>query len=89
MLQAPGKRYVYCDSCKKAWLPIGDGVGRHPDHIGESIELSGIHIIEDFTTEQEEDWLREEVDKTTWIDSQSGRRKQVGVVLLIMMIGPI
>ena len=82
MLQDPGKRYVYCDSCKKAWLPSGDNVGRHPDHIGESIELSGIHIIEDFTSEQEEDWLREEVDKTVWVDSQSGRRKQVRVVLI-------
>ena len=65
---------MYCDSCKKAWLP---SAGQHPDHIGESIELFGIHIIEDFTTEQEEDWLREQVDKTTWVDSQSGRRKQV------------
>ena len=78
--QGPQKKYIYCDSCKKAWLPSGEeGIGQHPNHIGQSIEFLGIEMIRDFVTEEEEVWLREEVDKTPWVDSQSGRRKQVTV----------
>ena len=69
---------MYCDSCKKAWLPSDEGIGEHPNHLGESIELTGIDMIKDFVTEDEEEWLRDQVDKTAWVDSQSGRRKQVG-----------
>ncbi|KAI0227570.1 Alkylated DNA repair protein alkB-like protein 4 [Lamellibrachia satsuma] len=74
--QGPEKKYVYCDSCKKAWLPSDEGIGEHPNHLGESIELTGIDMIKDFVTEDEEEWLRDQVDKTAWVDSQSGRRKQ-------------
>ena len=76
--QGAQKKYVYCDSCKKAWLPTGGvGIGQHPHHTGQSMEFLGIEMLRDFVTEEEEERLREEVDRTPWVDSQSGRRKQV------------
>lgn len=41
------------------------------------VDFPGIHIFENFITEEEEVYLKDEISKVTFVNSQSGRRKQV------------
>ncbi|ESO98686.1 hypothetical protein LOTGIDRAFT_142409 [Lottia gigantea] len=61
----------YCDLCKKAWA-----WGFHPNHTGDSRDFEGIYLHEEFIDEILEAELIDEIDKTVYSDSQSGRRKQ-------------
>lgn len=66
--------FIYCESCKKGWKE--NVLGKHPNHSGDSIEFLGISLVENFISESEEEFLVAEIDKTSFVDSQSGRRKQ-------------
>ena len=72
--------YTYCNTCSKAYLVWNDG---HPTHSGECLDFPGIEVIERFLSEQEEKLLLEKIDNTFWMNSQSGRRKQVQLVLFV------
>ena len=53
----------------------------------ESLVPSGILVVENFVDQQEEGFLVSEIDKFPWKVSQSGRRKQVGHLILLSSIG--
>ena len=44
----------------------------------DAIEIDGLTLIHDFLTEREESSILEMIDNVEWVQSQSGRRKQVG-----------
>ena len=77
------RTFLYCPDCRKAWLTVDQGRDDHgdPNHGGESIDFAGVTIVEEFVTEADEERLCEEIDGKDWINSQSGRRKQVFDVL--------
>lgn len=49
------------------------------DYVINGIVFGGVVIIKDFLTEKEEAELVSVIDSAHWMESQSGRRKQVGV----------
>ena len=64
--------YYYCQQCKKAWPGSYD----HPDHDGDGLDFPGVFLMLDFLSDEEEKLIEQEVYKTPFVDSQSGRRKQ-------------
>lgn len=48
-----------------------------------TIEIPGLLLISNFITKEEEEQLMEMIDKVDWAQSQSGRRKQVCVLILV------
>lgn len=72
--QADVTKYLYCASCGKAWAEESTN---HPDHMGTSIDFPGIFLQRDFVTESEEKAIVEKIYQTPFVESQSGRRKQV------------
>lgn len=58
----------------------------HPNHNGTSYNLDGIYIKHEFITEEEEAVLIKNLDCMPWDTSQSGRRKQVHFILIIVKI---
>ena len=64
--------YYYCQQCNRAWLESHD----HPDHHGDGLDFPGIFLTPDFVSEDEETMIEQQVYKTAFVDSQSGRRKQ-------------
>jgi alkylated DNA repair protein alkB family protein 4 len=68
--------YIYCQDCRKAWSDPNT-LSSHPEHYGQSIDFPGIFLLNNFITEDEEEKLVKEIDNIPWVDSQSGRRKQV------------
>lgn len=67
--------YIYCELCQKGWKE--NVPGTHPDHSGDSIEFPGIILLRNFISVSEEEFLVNEIDKRAFVDSQSGRKKQV------------
>ena len=51
-----------------------------------TLDMTDIIVVEDFVTEREESYLQSEIYKLPWKLSQSGRRKQVLAVLLLLSI---
>ena len=72
-LKADRTVYHYCEHCRKAWSRSGD----HPDHHGDGIDFHGIFLMSDFVSKTEEENIEKEIYRTPFVDSQSGRRKQV------------
>ena len=70
---------MYCTDCRKAWRTRSDYCEhKHPlQCIGETISFSGIEVLPDFVSEDEELHLCDQMDCIEWHLSQSGRRKQV------------
>lgn len=66
--------YVYCNDCQLAW--VSENLQNHPFHSGMKMIFPGVHIIENFISENEELNLINSINSSKWIDSQSGRRKQ-------------
>ena len=64
--------FYYCEHCKRAWPGSHD----HPDHQGDGLDFPGIFLMPEFVSEEEESVIEQEIYKTSFIDSQSGRRKQ-------------
>lgn len=58
----------------------------HPNHNGTSYNIDGIYIKHEFITEEEETMLVKNLDSMPWDTSQSGRRKQVHFILIIIKI---
>jgi len=46
------------------------------------LNFPGIHVVTDFVSEAEELELCNAIDRVPWVDSQSGRRKQVSTKYL-------
>lgn len=61
-------------ACSKAWA---EDKNKHPDHTGDSLEFPGVFLKKDFVTLSEERDIVETIYHTPFVDSQSGRRKQV------------
>ena len=74
--------YTYCTNCKRAW-PSDDPM-TCPHHTGTGLTFDGVFIIPNFVNEQEELELVKEINRTPWILSQSGRRKQVVCVTIFL-----
>ena len=72
--------YNYCEDCGKAW----SGSQGHTNHHGNSINFPGIFLMSDFVSEIEEQKIAEDIYKTPFVESQSGRRKQVNKYVLIL-----
>ena len=72
--------YIYCEDCRKAWQ---EDVNNHPNHDGSPLEFPGIYLLQEFLTLEEEKTISEEIYKTPFVDSQSGRRKQVYLMLYL------
>jgi len=66
--------FLYCTICCKAWREVEN---KHPDHDNESLSFPGIFLQRDFVTEAEEIDIVDTIYRTPFVDSQSGRRKQV------------
>ena len=72
--------YYYCEDCGNAWSGSQD----HTNHHGNSINFPGIFLMSDFVSEIEEQKIAEDIYKTPFVESQSGRRKQVNKYVLIL-----
>ena len=51
--------------------------------IGENIPFPGVRLVPDFVTKDQETAIVQAVDSVPWVNSQSGRRKQVFTVYYI------
>ena len=71
--------YSYCEVCSKAFVDPD-----HQTHRGSQNmrEYAGIFINRDFVSEEEEQNICEDIYRTPFVDSQSGRRKQVSLLLV-------
>ena len=45
--------------------------------------FEGVTIAQNFVTEEEESNLVREIDKSPWVNSQSGRRKQANTIIFL------
>ena len=52
----------------------------------QGIEFSGVFVVRDFISQDEESRLVSTIDETPWMVSQSGRRKQVGESCFALII---
>ena len=79
------KTLIFCIKCQK----LCSQTGFQEDFLQNSAQncskhdcfedlVSGITVIEDFITKDEEKFMVEEIEKFPWQVSQSGRQKQVG-----------
>lgn len=72
--------YTFCPDCRnKAWKDPWTDHATHKDN-GEDddtfITIDGVHVFEEVITPEEEAAIVSSIDKTEWVNSQSGRRKQ-------------
>ena len=51
------------------------------------VVVVGIYIVKDFVSEEEEAELSEVIDRSPWVDLQSGRRKQVLIFFTVWLNG--
>ena len=72
---------LVCVPCHLA--PQEQSVLRPRFSFGES-EFSGVTITKNFISEKEETRLIRDIDSETWVDSQSGRRKQVHLSCMVL-----
>jgi len=79
--QSSISRYYFCSICKsvvkrnKKCTHLEDDFER--ENLPTKNVFDGLDVIPDFITESEENDIVNEIDKTVWKSSQSGRRKQV------------
>ena len=78
-------KYIYCGTCSNAWLNHKPYVGKCCHGDDAFINFKGVNIVENFVSEAEELDLVFKMDKSPWIDSQSGRRKQVNVLFYLLI----
>lgn len=76
------RSFVLCYKCGNlAWegWDVAKVIAAHPYHNGGNnfVHLTGAEVFPDFITASESTDLVNIIDKTSWVDSQSGRRKQV------------
>lgn len=69
------KIHSFCDLCNMAY--VGGTADDHPNHHGNTLEFPGIFIQRDFISPEEESDILEHIYKSPFVESQSGRRKQV------------
>ena len=68
----PVEHLFYCASCEAAWTSPD-----HSDHHGDGLPFPGISLYPEFVSCEEELDLVQQIDCTPWVESQSGRKKQV------------
>ncbi|XP_046554091.1 alpha-ketoglutarate-dependent dioxygenase alkB homolog 4-like [Haliotis rubra] len=68
--------YSYCHHCNVAHMDEGWTSHPHSAADGEKCDFSGIFILENFVSESEEKQLCDIIYRTSFMKSQSGRRKQ-------------
>lgn len=74
------RTFVFCPRCRMCFLvdPEGkqndDGDGVSPSNV--MIRLPGIAVVEEAVSEAQELLLEENIERTKWVESQSGRFKQ-------------
>ncbi|XP_064464009.1 alpha-ketoglutarate-dependent dioxygenase alkB homolog 4-like [Ornithodoros turicata] len=66
--------FVFCPLCELCWPGWRENPTTGLD--GVPLRVPGIAVYEDFLTPEEEKDLVEDIDRGTWVMSQSGRRKQ-------------
>lgn len=77
----------FCSYCNLLWSGWNaNEYKNHPNHNGTSYNLDGIFIKHEFITEEEEVVLMKNLDSMPWDTSQSGRRKQVCIILRTVKI---
>lgn len=69
--------YVFCPTCSdKAWI-VEDHKFHNEHSSVDHVDINGIHVIENFINEIEENQLISTIDRRKpWVLSQEGRRKQ-------------
>lgn len=74
------QHFLLCILCGETVLSAGAGEDcKHHVKLEQNIpSLKGITVVRNFVSEEEENGIVTEIDKTVWSKSQSGRRKQVG-----------
>jgi uncharacterized protein with PIN domain len=80
--------YTYCAECRKAWHTCSECNNHsHPLHCSDdSVEFSGIDILYNYVSEDEEASLCTQIDEVEWKPSQSGRLKQV-MIFYVPLLG--
>lgn len=84
--------YLYCPQCNLGyegwrWDPENKDLDTwHMSHLSKDsatenhvIHVKGIFVQDCFVTLDEEKYLMDQIDRLPWINSQSGRRKQVRI----------
>ena len=75
--QEKSRCFTFCHECgSRAWLATSDHSHHVAANLGQSIEIMGIELMEEVITEAEESRLVQQIDQGSWVNSQSGRRKQ-------------
>lgn len=64
--------FIFCPKCQLCG-EVDPSNGEWRDGL---IRLAGIDVVEEAITKNEEDFLEESIERSPWIESQSGRRKQ-------------
>lgn len=67
--------YFYCPTCNACYRSQVELNHQSHENI-DTFALNGIKIVDNFISNEEEDYLVTEMNKIKWIDSQSGRLKQ-------------
>lgn len=69
--------YIFCPDCRdKAWI-VDDHKQHNESSINDSVSISGVLVLKDFVTKDEEDALVQIIDtRQPWVPSQEGRAKQ-------------
>lgn len=69
--------YIFCPQCgDKAWI-VDNHLEHYPDSPVDFVNISGVFLVEDFLSQDEEDQLIPIIDsKEPWVISQEGRAKQ-------------
>lgn len=68
--------YIFCPKCgDRAWL-IEDHNQHHENSKIDFLPITGIFVIEDFVSQEEENQLIPLIDAKQWVPSQEGRSKQ-------------
>jgi alkylated DNA repair protein alkB family protein 4 len=69
--------YIFCPLCgDKAWIIELHELHKEGTNV-DSVDIGGVHVIEDFVTTEEEQQLVRTIDtRKPWTPSQEGRRKQ-------------
>lgn len=79
------KNYVFCYKCNKIYPGdnVTETIAVHPEHDNEvGVDFLGVLVKPDFITFDEENALITGIDSLPWDVSQSGRRKQVSIILM-------
>lgn len=79
---------MFCNKCSRSYLDDCPEKRLCENHSNGFI-LDGVTVLDKFITEEEEYKLLNRIEESVWIDSQSGRRKQVCKITFILILSAI